>query len=148
MGMKILFAVDGSDYTVKVAQYIATHFRNFQGGLDLHLLHVRLPIPQGLALAQAERLLGHDTIDRYYKEEAEAALARAESILNRDNIPFQAVYPVGDVAHEIHQYSAQHKMNMIVMGSHGHGAVQNLVMGSVATKVIATTADIPILIVR
>jgi hypothetical protein len=70
MGMKILFAVDGSDYTVKAAQYIATHFRNFQGGLDLHLLHVRLPIPQGLALAQAERLLGHDTIDRYYKEEA------------------------------------------------------------------------------
>jgi nucleotide-binding universal stress UspA family protein len=73
---------------------------------------------------------------------------RAESILNRDNIPFQAVYRVGDVAHEIHQYAAQHKMNMIVMGSHGHGAVQNLVMGSVATKVIATTADIPILIVR
>jgi nucleotide-binding universal stress UspA family protein len=37
---------------------------------------------------------------------------------------------------------------MIVMGSHGHDVLRNLVMGSAATKVIATTADIPILIVR
>jgi len=36
---------------------------------------------------------------------------------------------------------------MIVMGSHGHGALQNLVMGSVATKVLAVT-KVPVLIVR
>jgi nucleotide-binding universal stress UspA family protein len=36
---------------------------------------------------------------------------------------------------------------MIVMGSHGHGALTNLVMGSVTTKVLAITS-VPVLIVR
>lgn len=36
---------------------------------------------------------------------------------------------------------------MIVMGSRGHGALANVVMGSVATKALAI-ADVPVLIVR
>lgn len=146
--MKILFAADGSDYTAKAAQYIASHFSDFQGGLELRLLHVHLPIPQGLALVQAERLLGKDSVGRYYKEESGAALAPAERIFSQHNIPFEATYRVGDIAQEIHDYASKHKMDMIVMGSHGHGALQNLMMGSVATKVMAMTSGIPILIVR
>jgi nucleotide-binding universal stress UspA family protein len=36
---------------------------------------------------------------------------------------------------------------MIVMGTHGQGAVANLVMGSVATKVIAAS-KVPVLLLR
>jgi len=36
---------------------------------------------------------------------------------------------------------------MIVMGSHGHTAIKNVVMGSVVTKVLALSS-IPVLIVR
>ena len=36
---------------------------------------------------------------------------------------------------------------MIVMGSHGHGALINLVVGSVATEVLAA-CKLPVLIVR
>jgi nucleotide-binding universal stress UspA family protein len=36
---------------------------------------------------------------------------------------------------------------MIVMGSHGHGALANVVLGSVTTKVLAI-ATVPVLIVR
>jgi len=38
-------------------------------------------------------------------------------------------------------------IDMIVMGSHGHGALRGLMMGSVATKVIAATT-VPVLIIR
>lgn len=41
----------------------------------------------------------------------------------------------------------QGEFDLLVMGSHGHGALGNLVMGSVATKVMATCTT-PILIVR
>jgi hypothetical protein len=50
---------------------------------------------------------------------------------------------VGCAVRTLHPHSS-----MIVMGSHGHGVLRNLAMRSVATKVIATTADIPVLIVR
>lgn len=144
--MKILFAVDGSDYTVKAAEYIAAHFREQQGALELHLLHVHLPIPNGLALAQAQRILGDNVDDSYYKDEAKAALATAEQILRKHNIPFKSTYKVGGVAEEINDYASKTKMNMIVMGSHGHGAFKNLLTGSVTTKVLAL-ASIPVLIV-
>lgn len=146
--MKILFAVDGSSYSTKAALYIATHFKNFQGPMELHLLHVHLPIPSGLALAQAERLLGGDVGDRYYKEESLAALATAEQVLRTHNIPFHSTYKVGGVAEELHDYAQKNQVDMIVMGSHGHGAFKNLVMGSVATKVLAMETGIPVLIVR
>jgi len=39
------------------------------------------------------------------------------------------------------------KFDLVVMGSHGHGALVNLVVGSVATEVLAS-CKVPVLIVR
>jgi nucleotide-binding universal stress UspA family protein len=146
--MNLLFAVDGSEHTVKAAHYIASHCKEFRARLELHLLHVHLPIPPGLALVQAEKLLGNDAVDHYYKDNSQDALAPAEHILRKHQIPFQATYMVGDIAEEIYRYTSKNKIDMIVMGSHGRGALRNLVMGSVATKVLAMASDIPVLIVR
>ena len=145
--LKILFAVDGSEYTVKTAQYLAAHFEWFKGTPELHLLHVKLPIPPGLALAQAERMLGDQAVDTYYQEEAMKALRPAEDILRAKGIRFESCYRIGDIATEIHAYATLNKMDMIAMGSHGYGALQNLLMGSVATKVLAGS-QLPVLIVR
>lgn len=145
--MKILFAADGSDYSIKAAEYIAAHVRECPGTLELHLLHVHLPIPRGLALVQAEKLFGGEVDDRYYKEESEAALAPAEQVLRKHNIPFKSSFRVGDIAEEVVGYASENNMDLIAMGSHGHGALKGLVLGSVATKVMALS-QIPILIVR
>jgi nucleotide-binding universal stress UspA family protein len=145
--MKILLAVDGSTFTTKAVTYLATHLRWFHDAPELHLLHVKPPIPLGLAVTQARAMLGNDAVDNYYKEEAAAALAPAEKVLRRHEIPFQSTYRVGDIAHEIQHYASEHKIDMIVMGSHGHGALASVVLGSVATKVLATTTT-PVLIVR
>jgi nucleotide-binding universal stress UspA family protein len=143
--MKILVAADGSDYSVKAAEYIATHF--MECPVETHLLHVHLPIPRGLALARAEKLFGGDVDDRYYKEESEAALAPVEQIFRKRNLPFESTYRVGEIAEEINRYASENKIDMIAMGSHGRGGLTNLVMGSVATKVMAMSR-IPVLIVR
>ena len=39
------------------------------------------------------------------------------------------------------------KFDLVMMGSHGHSALGNLVMGSVATKVIAQ-CGVPVMLVR
>ena len=39
------------------------------------------------------------------------------------------------------------EFDLIVMGSHGHNALSSLVMGSVATKVLAN-CSVPVLLVR
>jgi nucleotide-binding universal stress UspA family protein len=141
--MKILLAVDGSSYSTRAVNYIASHLNWFQGDRELHLLHAKTPIP----LAHARAAVGSEALENYYKEEAAAALAPAEKLLHESQIPYQATYKVGDVAEEIKAYAEKHNIDMIVMGSHGHGALKKLVLGSVTTKVLAIT-KVPVLVVR
>jgi nucleotide-binding universal stress UspA family protein len=54
---------------------------------------------------------------------------------------------VGTVVDEITAYAASEGVELIVMGSHGHGALLNLALGSVATSVLKAT-KVPVLIVR
>lgn len=141
--MKILIAVDGSRYSSKAVKHAIKHFDWFSGSPELHLLHVKLPLPPG----RARSFLGADVVNNYYREESEAALAPSEKLLRKNDIAFRSGYKVGDIASEIQAYVKKNKIDMIIMGSHGHTALSNLVMGSVATKVLAST-DVPVLIVR
>lgn len=141
--MNILIGVDGSEYTEKAVRHVVKHLNWFQGAPKLHLLHVMTPIPPGRARA----FLGDDAVNNYYREESKDALEPAERILQAENLPFQAGYEVGNIAEEIQSYVKKHKIDLLVIGSHGHGALQNLVMGSVATKILAATT-VPVLIVR
>jgi nucleotide-binding universal stress UspA family protein len=54
---------------------------------------------------------------------------------------------VGHAAEAIAEVAAAGKFDLIVMGSHGHSSVTNLVLGSVVTRVLAQ-AKVPVLIVR
>lgn len=141
--MKILIAVDGSAYSTKAVKQVLKHFNWFNGPPELHLLHVKLPLPPG----RARSFLGNDVVNDYYREESEEALAPSEKILRKKEIPFRSTWKVGDIAQEIQSFVKKNKIDMIVMGSHGHGALTNLLMGSVATKVLAST-DVPVMIVR
>jgi nucleotide-binding universal stress UspA family protein len=145
--MKILLAVDGSQHSSKAVNYLAAHFDVTKKAIDLHVLHVQRPLPKGMALAEAEKIVGKSGIDRYYREEAMAVLRPIEGTLRGQQIDFTSTYAVGDIAEEIGAYAARNGMDMIVMGSHGHGRVANLLLGSVTAKVLATT-DLPVLIVR
>jgi nucleotide-binding universal stress UspA family protein len=140
--MKILSLVDGSDCSGKAVEYIASQLNAFRGADGLHVLHVHLPVPHGLA----RTIVGSDAINNYYREESRAALEPAEKILGDKGIQYQASYAVGDIAEQVQAYVAEHGIEMIVMGSHGHGGLKSFVMGSVATKVL-TRASVPVLIV-
>lgn len=145
--MNILFAVDGSEFTVKAAKYLIDHIASFKDAPNLHLLHVKAPFPVGLATHRARTLLGNDVVDGFYKEDAEASLAVAEAILREKGIAFNAEYKIGDPSSEIGKYTKQNEIDLIVMGSHGHSALGSIVLGSVTSRVLATT-EVPVLIVR
>ena len=141
--MKILLAVDGSSYSRKAAEYLTSHLNWLQTAPELYLLHVKLPIPMG----RARGGMGQGAIEHYYESEAADALAPAEQVLQAHNISFKSTFKVGDIAGEILSYVTENGIDLIVMGSHGHGAIANLVTGSITTKVLAITT-VPVLIVR
>ncbi|WP_283443979.1 universal stress protein [Noviherbaspirillum suwonense] len=141
--MNILIAADGSTYTIKAAEYVASKPEFLQAGSQLHVFHAEPPITSN----RAKAVLGAATVDNYYKTECEAALAPAENVLREKNIAFHSAYAIGAIPEEIQKYAEKHSVDLIVMGSHGHTALRNLVLGSNATKVLALTT-LPVLIVR
>ena len=75
-------------------------------------------------------------------------VARAEESRGADpSAPFvgEAADPAGIVA--VSKLAEQGKFDLVVMGSHGHGSLVKLVMGSVATEVLAH-CTVPVLLVR
>ena len=53
----------------------------------------------------------------------------------------------GDRVKSIAKFADSGKFDLVIMGSHGQGALGNLVMGSVATEVLAR-CKVPVLLVR
>ncbi|MGZ5036136.1 MAG: universal stress protein [Usitatibacter sp.] len=141
--MKILLAADGSPHTKLAAQHLVRHAGWYAAPPEIHVLHVQPPIPY----PRAESVVGKAAVETYQREESEAALAVAEGELRAARVPYRSAWVVGDVAREIDRYVKANGIDLVVMGSHGHGAFVNLALGSVATKCVATL-EVPVMIVR
>ncbi len=72
---------------------------------------------------------------------------RNTKFLLRHGIDAKSSWKVGSVGETIAKAAQAGKFDLLVLGSHGHGALVNLVMGSVATQVLAN-CRMPVLIVR
>jgi len=141
--MKILVAVDGSQPSLAAVQALADRIGWFRGGVELTLLHSQPAIPYKAAATW----VGNEAVARYYSEESDAALAGAVRVLEARDVAFSVQRHVGDPADEIVQAASEGRFDLIVMGTHGHTALANLVIGSVATKVLARSR-VPVLFMK
>jgi len=140
--MKILLAVDGSPYTKKMLAYLATHDGLFNPEQDYTVFTVQPILPP-----RARAAVGKEIVDNYYAEESEKVLAPVAKFLLRHGINAKSSWKVGHAGECIAKLAESGKFDLLVMGSHGHGTLVNLVMGSVATKVLAQ-CKVPVLLVR
>jgi len=142
--MKILLAADGSAHTQIAARHLVNHLRWFAKAPEVHIVHVQPPMPYAAAAAATA---GKAAVEKYQREESEAALAVASAELDQAGVKYQSSWVVGEVAEQLARFVKSHGIDLVVMGSHGKGAFANLALGSVVTKCIATL-EVPIMIVR
>lgn len=141
--MKILLAIDGSDVSLRAVRNLIEHVRWFREQPELHLLHVHLPVPIGLATHPISR----ETLDSYYREDSEAALVGARLLLEDAGFSCASHIHVGSPAEIIVKVAGELGCELICMGSHGHSVLKNALLGSVATKVLQL-AKTPLLLVK
>jgi nucleotide-binding universal stress UspA family protein len=139
--MKILVAVDGSAYTRRMLDYIATHDW-LRTGHALTVLAVVPPLPH-----RAAAFAGHDVVQGYYEDDARQILSPVREFSQAAGIEASFEHRIGHPAETIARLAAEGGYDLVILGSHGHGAVGNLVLGSVATKVLALCKT-PVLVIR
>ena len=140
--MNILLAVDGSTYTKRMLAYLATHSELFASSNSYTVLTVQPQLPP-----RARAAVGKTVVDQYQLEEAEKVLAPVTKFLLRHGIDAKTSWKVGHAGATIASFADNGKFDLLVMGSHGNRTLANLVMGSVATAVVANS-KVPVLLVR
>ncbi|HJV71037.1 universal stress protein [Ideonella sp.] len=140
--MKILVAVDGSSYTKRMLAYLAAHDEWLGQHHEYTVVHSVMAVPPRAASA-----LDKAVLHAYYEAEAEKVFKPIRSFFNRQKLKANFVAKIGHAADNIAGVASKGKFDLLIMGSHGHGTLGNLVMGSVATKVMAN-CDTPVLLVR
>lgn len=140
--MKILLAVDGSAYTKKMLAYLATHEELFGANNDFTAISVQAPLPP-----RARAAVGAEAANQYHEEESAKVTGTVSKFLKRHGIDVKPLHKVGSAGEVIAKTANAGKFDLVIMGSHGHSALANLVLGSVAAKVLAQ-CTVPVLIVR
>jgi nucleotide-binding universal stress UspA family protein len=130
-----LIAVDFSDVSVAAGRAALTLFPDVD---VVHLVHVAPPPQPALELFASS--------ERRHVETAEEAFNAV-----RDALPLSACMVVGrevargSPARELLRVARERRVDLIVAGSHGRGAFQRLLVGSVATTLLRA-ARVPVLI--
>lgn len=140
--MKILIAADGSDYTKRMLAYIAAHDEWLGARHSYTVIHGVLAIPH-----RAAAFVALDVVREFYQSDAETVLGPIRTFFAQQGIEARFVHTVGHVSDAIAQLADQGKFDLVVMGSRGHGDLVNLVLGSVATQVLAK-CTVPVLLIR
>lgn len=138
----IIVPVDASDCSDRVIQEIIK--LSGQGGpADLHLVNVqpRIFTESALMFTDASKM------DTYYYDQSGKTLTSAEKALRSAGLAFTSHRLVGPVAETIVAKARELDADGIVMGTHGHGKLSGMLLGSVSNKVLHL-APMPVTLVR
>lgn len=140
--MKILAAVDGSSYTKRMLAYLAAHDEWLGPQHEYTVIHA-----VGLVPPRAAAVLDKAVLKSHYEEEAEKVFKPIRTFFARHQMRATFVYKAGAPADVIVGAIEKGDFHLVVLGSHGNGTLANLVLGSVATKVLARCKT-PALLIR
>jgi nucleotide-binding universal stress UspA family protein len=142
----ILVPTDFSETASAALEYAKLLAQNF--GAAIHLLHVAhdpavcVPIMEPNASTVALLAQLRDDVGRDARRKLASLLS--ESDQKRFGVKLELRW--GAPYLEIHDYAARHHIDLIVMGTHGRGAIGSLLFGSVADKAVRG-ASCPVLVV-
>lgn len=142
MGLEVIVvAVDFSEVTERVYEAAAS----LADRLRARVLVVNITEPQvdlvGMAPPQA-----YTSAEDEIKKLAEAKLNVARELFEACSLQVETLHEWGPVVACILDKAAKYGAGLVVVGSHGHGALYNLLVGSVAEGVIRHSS-VPVVVV-
>jgi len=138
---KILVPVDASESAQHAARYAAT-LASDNPAVQLHVLNVQEPLE-----VRAHAYLTQQEAKSIQAADAQRVLQAVMELLDDAGVAYRADWRIGDTASTIAAYAEEIGCESIVMGTRGLGLVGNLVMGSVANKVVHLV-KVPVTLVK
>jgi nucleotide-binding universal stress UspA family protein len=141
--MRILVAVDGSKSSLNAVKYAA----KLAVGLRTKDRITLVSVHDDYGLRHAKKFVGQSEIDDYLRAVSDQDLKAARKHLAKEGMDYDAIIKQGHVAEEIIKVANAGKFDMVVIGSKGRSGLMDLLVGSVAQKVVAS-AKPPVVVVK
>jgi nucleotide-binding universal stress UspA family protein len=141
--MKILVATDGSKPALNAVKYAANLATSLRTRNRITLINVH----DDAAFRHASAFVGKSEVDDYLRQLSEKQLQGARKILDKAKITHDNAILIGHVSDEIVKFAKTGKYDLIVMGSKGRSGFADLLLGSVAQRVLAAASQ-PVLLVK
>ena len=138
----ILVPIDFSSNSTMALDYARTMAGRF--GASIHLVHV-CEMPSVATASMDAYAIAFSDSNQRFGQEAESELAKVSASLQGFKVSTEVLF--GHPSKCIVSAAEEHGVDMIVMGTHGHGPVMHVLMGNVAERVVRT-APCPVLTVR
>ena len=139
---RILVPLDFSANSNRALDY--AHGLALQVGAALHLVHV-CEMPGMITASMDAYAIEYADWSRRLAEDAERQLLEFTERLRDVKVTTEVLF--GRAALAIVDAAEANKADLIVMGTHGHGAMMHVLMGNVAERVVRTAAC-PVLTIR
>jgi len=139
---RILVPVDFSTTSRRALDY--AHHLAVKFDAALHLVHV-CEVPSMMTASMDAYAINYADWTQRLGEEAERELNKTKSALDDVKVTTEVLF--GRPAAAITEDAVSNGADLIVMGTHGHGAMMHVLMGNVAERVVRT-APCPVLTVR
>ena len=143
MLQKILVPLDFSEYTDEIMNVAAQLAQKL--GSTIHLLHV---IPNMDYFTPYESFLSGENLLNIQREIEREVRKDMEAVAKKiKDIPVAKAIHTGVSVLEIVDYVRTEKIDLVVMGTHGRGGLEHILIGSVAEKVVRKS-PCPVLTIR
>ncbi|MGC2429326.1 MAG: universal stress protein [Nitrososphaeraceae archaeon] len=142
---KIMVAIDGSEHSLKAAEYALEIAKSFSA--QLYAVTVTY-VPESYHLKQ-EDVLNQSTEIRGSIEDAKTWLEKFNQDSREDSIQLKTelINSHRPVDYVILEYAEKNDIDLIVLGTRGRSGFKKLLLGSIASSVV-TYAHCPVMVVK
>jgi nucleotide-binding universal stress UspA family protein len=140
---KILYPVDLSDSSIKIVPYVQTVAKKFDA--QIHLLFAARVFDHFTSI-----YVPHPSINKFEKELMDGSQKRLYEFVDENFADFphtKTAVVAGDASEQILHYVEDHKIDLIIMGTHGRKGMDKIIFGSVAERVVKSS-PVPVLVVN
>jgi nucleotide-binding universal stress UspA family protein len=146
---KILVATDGSETALEASRYGIQLARQLGASITVLSVIDNRSFPTSYAVPpEATAVHITEPVEDFLKEEAKRDAANVQKLCRKKGVSCKTVISSGHPAEEIIRVAERLRCNLIILGSHGKGALAAVFLGSVTYGVIHKETHIPILVVR
>jgi nucleotide-binding universal stress UspA family protein len=146
---RILAATDGSETALKVSRYAVTLAKQLGASITILGVIDNRSLPSYYTVPpEATTIQITEPVEDFLREAAKRDVAKVKELCGKKGVSCRTVISSGHPVEEIIKEAERSRSNLIILGSHGKGALAAVFLGSVTYGVIHKETHIPVLIVR